>query len=362
MFTRNLKRLSNDLPLWVFAIFLLTMTSISSAQQAPAIQGSDQSGSKDDASNGRNYFAIVNGDTISVDEFFYTYRQESREKFFHGKASDEELEKFKNEVAEKLVTQNLLAKEAIRRGVSIDQEAIEKRLAQLDKRLSNAEKPKDKEDWLQDRGKILPMLRKRFEEQALTKELERQVRDVPAPTKQELTEYYLKNKEKFTAPQQWDVSIILLAVDPSSPSTVWDDTVKEAEKILKKLEKGESFEELARIHSRDESAINGGNMGYVHIGMLGVPAQRVLNVMEPGETSEPVILLEGVAIFRLNDVTKEELNPLDDIEETAASLLMREKSQQAWTDLVNGLKKTADIKYGSIMDEPKAASNASNNS
>jgi parvulin-like peptidyl-prolyl isomerase len=253
-------------------------------------------------------------------------------------------------------------KEARRRNLTIDSEKVEEKLAKLDELLSGANDQQSRNDWQEDRGKVLPIMRERLQAEEYVKVLQQRVQDLDPPTEQDLLAYYNANKDKFTAPQQWDVSIILLAVDPSSPSRVWDETVEKANKILEELDEGGSFEELARIHSQDESAFKGGHMGYMHIGMFGTPAQRVLNVMEPGETSEPVILLEGVAIFRLNDVTKEELNPLDDIEETAASLLMREKSQQAWTDLVNGLKKTADIKYGSIMDEPKAASNASNNS
>ena len=38
--------------------------------------------------------------------------------------------------------------------------------------------------------------------------------------------------------------------------------------------------------------------------MLAKPAQDVLNIMAIGDVSEPVMLLQGVSIFRLEDIAK----------------------------------------------------------
>jgi peptidyl-prolyl cis-trans isomerase SurA len=92
-------------------------------------------------------------------------------------------------------------------------------------------------------------------------------------------------------------------------------------------------------------------MGYMHIGMFGTPAQKVLNVMEPGEISEPVVLLEGVALFRLNDVQEASLNTFGDVEERARNLLMRELGEKAWKDLQTALRQSADIKYSDLIIE-----------
>ena len=125
--------------------------------------------------------------------------------------------------------------------------------------------------------------------------------------------------------------------------------MEKAESLLKKIRKGDSFEELARIHSGDESAVNGGHMGYIHIGMLGTPAQKVLNIMEPGEVSEPVVLLEGVAIFRLNGVKEANLNTFEDVQESARDLLMREMGEKAWKDLQTSVRKSADVKFSDFF-------------
>ncbi len=296
-----------------------------------------------------DYFAIINQQTISATEYVYRFRKSLKEKFFHGKVSEEELDAFKKQVAEELILEVLLDQEARKRGLQPDTSKITQELDRLDKKFSSAESAEEREDWEQNRNEVLSILKSRIARETMAEQLQVRVKNIAQPPLQEVKNYYDNNKDKFTEPQQWDVSMILLSVDPSSSSDVWEETVENAEKILKKIHKGESFEELARIHSGDESAVNGGHMGYMHIGMFGEPAQKVLNVMEPGEISEPVVLLEGVALFRLNDVQEASLNTFEEVEERARDLLMRELGEKAWKDLRTTLRQSADIKYSDLI-------------
>jgi parvulin-like peptidyl-prolyl isomerase len=292
-----------------------------------------------------DYYAVVNQQTIGAAEYVYRFRKSLREKFFHGKVSEEELDAFKKQVSDKLILEVLLEQEAHKRGLKSDESKTAQELEKLENKLSKAKSAEDQEAWEENRSEILPILKVGIEREALKDQLEARIKDIPQPSRQAVKKYYEENKDKFTEPQQWDVSMILLSVDPSSSSEVWEETVEKAEKLLKKIHDGESFEELARIHSGDESAENGGHMGYMHIGMFGEPAQKVLNVMEPEEISEPVVLLEGVALFRLNGVQEASLNSFEDVEERATTLLMRELSEKAWQDFKKQLRQSADIKY-----------------
>jgi parvulin-like peptidyl-prolyl isomerase len=234
-----------------------------------------------------------------------------------------------------------------------DSNKVAQELDKLDKKFSNAESAEERENWEDNRGEILSIAKAGLERESLVQRLREQVRNIAQPPLKEVKQYYEDNKDKFTEPQQWDVSIILLLVDPSSSSEVWEQTVEKAGKLLEKIHKGESFEELARIHSGDESAVDGGHMGYMHLGMFGAPAQKVLNVLEPGEVSEPVVLLEGVALFRINAIKEADLNNLEEVEERARKLLMRELGVKAWKDLRVSLRQSADIKYNDLILEAK---------
>ena len=170
------------------------------------------------------------------------------------------------------------------------------------------------------------------------------MRTVDAPSAADLKRYYEDNKDLFTTPERVRVSLILLRVDPASSPEVWQQASDEAASIVKRISAGADFAELARIHSSDKSAQNGGDMGFVHTGMLGENAQKVLDIMEPGEVSAPVVVLEGVSIFRLDEREKPSLNTFDTVKERAEKLYMREKGDELWKRLLVDLRENATIK------------------
>ena len=286
-----------------------------------------------------DYIAIVGDERISLTHYVGALRKGMRERFYHGKIPKEKLRKFRKEVAEKLVDRQLSIQEARRRGIKPDMAEIRKEVAKFDQKF------KKDPQWQKERVVVLKQYEERLKGDSLAKQLEKQVRSIPAPTDDQLRAYYNQHKDLFTTPKRVHVHLILLKVDPSSPSAVWKQAREEANDILSRIKKGSDFEDLARIHSSDSSAQNGGDMGYIHAGMLGENAQKVLDILEPGEVSAPVILLEGVALFRLDDRQKPELNPLKSVRERAAQLYIRDQSDRAWKDLIAKLRKNTKIVY-----------------
>ena len=290
-----------------------------------------------------DYIAIVGDEKISIGEYVSALRRGMRKRFYHGKIPEAELKKFRKEVADELIERRLKIQEANRQGVKPDLAAVDKGVDDYDAQF------KDDPEWQKDREAVLAQVRKKLTDDSLALRLEEQVKTVKEPDSAELKAYYDAHHDLFTTPEQVRVSLIMLRVDPASPSNVWEQANEEAASIVERLSKGADFAELARIHSSDPSAQNGGDMGYIHTGMLGENAQKVLDIMEKGETSSPVILLEGVAIFRLEDRMKPQLNALDAVKERAVLLLKREKSEQQWKDLVAKLRKETKIE---VNDAP----------
>jgi peptidyl-prolyl cis-trans isomerase C len=314
-------------------------TSTESIESAVGQQKTDNADNKTEEKKGLDYIAIVGGERIGLAEYIGELRTEGRKRFFHGKIPEEEQKQFRKEIAENLVDRLLLVREAKRRGVEPDMAAVDERLEVFDEQF------KDNPDWPKARDKVLERLKQRLQGESLAERLEKRVRDVTEPADTELRAYYEANHKLFTTPERAHVSVILLKVDPSSSSDVWQQASKEAADILERINKGADFAEMARIHSGDESAQNDGDMGFIHAGMMGVNAQKVLDLMEPGEISAPVVLLEGVAIFRLEGRSTPELNPFEVVRERAAKLYQREKAEQAWTSLLAKLRTGAKIEY-----------------
>ena len=120
--------------------------------------------------------------------------------------------------------------------------------------------------------------------------------------------------------------------------------MEEANHLVSRLKKGADFSEMARIHSGDPSASSGGALGFVHKGMLSPQAERVIQNLSMGEIGDPVMMLRGVAVFRLDQREAEQLNSFADVAPRARQLLERDMGEKAWRDLLVQLRAQADIK------------------
>jgi len=290
-----------------------------------------------------DYIAIVNGQKISMREYVSALRRGIRERFYHGKVEEDEAKKFRKEVADELVERALLIQEAKHRNLKPDMDEVEASVEAFDARFQADP------EWSGARDKVLPVIREKLSGDSLVKVLKAVVKTVKVPVEDELKKYYSEHAELFTTPARDRISLILLKVDPVSPSDVWKQASDEARSIVERMNAGTDFAELARIHSSDKSAENGGDMGFMHKGMLGENAQKVLDIMEPGEISAPVILLEGVAIFRLDERTMPELNSFEEVKDRAQKLYQREMADEAWKALLQQLQAKAVVE---INDAP----------
>jgi parvulin-like peptidyl-prolyl isomerase len=289
-------------------------------------------------------FAVVNGEKISA----VTYHSGMRERFYHGNIPDSQLDAFRKEVAQRMVDETLLLQEARRKGIEPDNKAVEMQLAGYEQRYAKSSQ------WQQRKEKLLPQLRAQLQNKSVISRFTAEIKKVPLPDENAVLKYYLAHPEKFTTPQKNGVSLILLSVDPSSAKSVWDGARIEAEELIKKIKSGESFAELAKIHSADtRSAINGGEMGFLHQGMLAKEAEEALAKLAVGEISEPVTTLQGVVILRLEEVISAKLNPLEKVKERASALLYRELSEQNYTRSLQALQSRASIHFNSAIVEPE---------
>lgn len=319
-----------------------TVAAFMAVVSAGAIAGATESRPVPTETAGR-IFATVGESVITLDEYQAALAAAIRQKYYHAKPPEAELASLQREVGDRLINRVLLLAEVKRRGIEPDHEKIRKIIDGYEERYKNSEQ------WKANREKLLPGLIEQLERQSLLERIEAAVRVVPAPAESELKAYYEAHRDLFTEPEQVRVSLILLTVDPSSASAVWDKAREEADGILKRLRNGADFAELARLHSGDASAERGGDMGYLHRGMLPEVAESAVDKLQPGMVSEPVKLLEGFALIRLDDRKTAKLRSFDEVKERATGLWQREQGESAWNKLIAELRETTPVK----VDESK---------
>lgn len=282
-------------------------------------------------------FATVDGVTIDAAEYDTTLRNAARQKFYHGTPPESQVEELKRDVGNKLIDQILLRRAAKERGVGPDTAMVDAEIAKYEARY------KDSPRWKEQRESILPGLRGKLEQDSVLEVLEKKIRTLPPATENEVRGYYKANPDKFTEPEKIQLGIILLTVDPSSTTEVWKLAMEEGGRIHEKLKNGADFAELAKLHSSDESASNGGEMEYIHKGMTPDALQDKIDTMKVGEYSEPVRILEGIAIFKLLNRKAPIHHSFERVRERATDLYDRDRAEKAWTDFKAGLRKKAKV-------------------
>ena len=301
-------------------------------------------------------FATVGDTVISAADFQRALTVAVRKKYYHAKPPEEELAKFRREVGADVVNRVLLLAEARRRGILPDRDKINATVAGYDAQY------KGSANWAANRDKMLANVVPQLERDSLLDRLERLVKSVPAPSEAVARSYYTDHKELFVEPEQVKLSVILLKVDPSSPQSAWNGAHAKAKALHKRLQGGADFAELARLHSGDRSAARGGDMDYTHRGMLPEAMHGVIDKLQPRQLAEPVQLLEGFAIVRLEDRRPAQQRAYEQVRERAVELWQRAEGESRWKALIAGLRQGTAIRideshYGplrSASEKPRA--------
>jgi parvulin-like peptidyl-prolyl isomerase len=300
------------------------------------------------ASQADPVFATVAGTVITQSEYGSALQTAARSKFYHGKPPEGEVAALQREVANKMVARVLLLREAKRLGMRPDAAAIGQAVQGYEQRYAGNER------WQKERAQVLPRLTERLEQDNLLAQLENDVRAKVVADPAAARAYYARHPEKFTEPERLRVSLILLKVDPAAAPQILAGADAEARAIAKRLREGADMAELARLHSADRSAAQGGDMGYLHAGMLPNGAEEVLKAMRIGQISDPVRVLEGIAIFRLTERKEARLLPFDTVAARAGELQLSEGKDAAWAAFVAELRRQTPAQIDESLFFPLA--------
>ena len=194
-----------------------------------------------------------------------------------------------------------------------------------------------------------------------------------------LTDEEIKNYYDENITGEVKASHILISIDVDANASDEEKTkaenkaLKQAKKIIKKLNKGEDFAKLAKKYSTDKStATNGGDLGYFQPSEMTeafADAVKKLNTKE--YTKEPVKTEYGYhIILKTGEKNKEKLKDVkDDIKEKLTTKKLsedptllyktldeiRSESKIKWND------KTLKTAYEKYLDDLIAAASANNN-
>jgi len=126
----------------------------------------------------------------------------------------------------------------------------------------------------------------------------------PEPGEAELDAFYEDHKEEYREPEKRVLEYVLIETSPTAADT--QATFQQAEELLQDARRGEDFAQLARIHSQDPSAENGGDLGYFGEGAMVQPFEQAAFAAGEGEIVGPVQTQFGVHLIKVEDRKRED--------------------------------------------------------
>ncbi len=154
-------------------------------------------------------------------------------------------------------------------------------------------------------------------------------------SQQDLQRYYNQHQDQFRVPEEVKVSHILIKTPLPGPDGKVDqkavDAAKtKAEDVLKKLQGGANFADLAKKNSDDPgSAPQGGELGWIGRGRTVPEFEKAAFGLKPGQMSGLVQSSYGFHIIKVEDRHDAHLKSLDEVKADIEPNLKREKAAGA---------------------------------
>ena len=199
-------------------------------------------------------------------------------------------------ILDQLVTYNALVQESRARGIKVtDAEAkqvSDARIAELRKQIPD---PKAFNAALVQRNMTLERLRADIRKDiAINKMMEAELAGVLPVTDAQIKEFYDKNPNEFSGLRASHILIKPEGFDEASKKKARDAI----EDVLKQVRGGADFAELARKHSSDGSAQQGGDLGFFTKGSMVPAFSDAAFKLQPGQVSDVVETQFGFHIIK----------------------------------------------------------------
>lgn len=158
---------------------------------------------------------------------------------------------------------------------------------------------------------------------------------------QESRKYYDNNRQSFTEPASVRAHHILIKV--SKGSSTDQEALAKGNMIIKELEKGKDFGELAQKYSDCASKNKGGDLGSIKLGYMPSEFDGAIMSLKPGQTSGLVKTSHGFHIIRVDKKSPEKVKSFEEIKDFIGRYMLKEYRQKKILELVNNLKQSAKI-------------------
>jgi peptidyl-prolyl cis-trans isomerase C len=281
--------------------------------------------------------ARVNGESVRKADFDRVIRNLE---LGNGPIPPERRDEILRNALDQLITYTLMTQEAKTQNVTVSD-------AEIDERINQMRGPGNDADFkkaLEARNMTLEQLRSDARVQlTIEKMMNAQVAGLAAATDAEARDFYAKNPDKFKRADTVRASHILLRADAKAPEATRKQARTRIEAILKRARGGEDFAALAKQHSQDGSARQGGDLGYFEREAMVPAFSQAAFSLKPGEISDIVTTDFGYHIVKVTDRKPAATVPYEQVSAQIVDFLSKQKKQDRASQFIDEARKRARI-------------------
>ncbi|MBW2039001.1 MAG: peptidylprolyl isomerase, partial [Deltaproteobacteria bacterium] len=202
------------------------------------------------------------------------------------------LSQVRKEVLEMLIEEKLLQKVALRFGIKVKDEEVEKTIERMKRegKITDAQM----ETELTSQGFTLEGYRHFLKAQIRkARIIQNFIKPKISMDEGKIREYYRHHVKRYQRPPQIRVRHILIKVPPDASPEGLEMAKEKMKRVLQRLREGAEFEEVAILYSEDPSARSGGDLGFFKKGEMVPALEEVVFKMETGEVSGVIRSSQG---------------------------------------------------------------------
>ncbi len=292
--------------------------------------------------------AIVNDKVITyseIREFVQPIVQQLRREY-SGQELIEKIRAAQRDALENLIDRTLILHEFNTKGYSIPDSIIEQ---QINETIAN-EYGGDRAAFiktLQAQKLTYAQYRDKVRERTIIQAMRNrksQQEIVVSPYK--IEQYYKEHLADFKVDDQVKLRMIFIKKTTPSTNTPDDDPRRLlGNEILRKLDSGAKFEDLAKQYSDAKEAQQGGDWGWVGKDALRKELNETAFTLKPGQHSKLIETKEGFYILQVDDFKPAHTKPLSEVRNSIEKILVEEQRAKMMESWIKELRAKAYIRF-----------------
>jgi parvulin-like peptidyl-prolyl isomerase len=143
----------------------------------------------------------------------------------------------------------------------------------------------------------------------------------------EIEAYYGAHSNDFTSPERYRLAQILVGLTPEAPAKRVAAARATAEALRKLVLSGDDFATVAREYSDDDSASQGGELGYYAPNDIPDPIRAAIATVKPGHISRIVRTQRGFCIVKVEEHDLPRLEPLSAVKDQIREKIAEQKTR-----------------------------------